>query len=570
MLASAAFGQIVYDVIQVPGCIPFVQGTGGYGDNCYRSGLNNMAPNTCYTMNPARAPAPQNINNNAQDTWWWKTTTCTQKDSSVARAGTFTLQPRCIRFVQGTGGYNNHCYRSGLLNMNGKCYTMNPARGTPAPQNINNDASQTWWWVQTDCNDTIPVTMTSLPTVCNTNPSDAACQAFCTANPSDAFCVSNSCNVFPGSCGGTSVCADPTDLACITACNNDPTFAPNCSEAICVGNLSNKTACDAACIANPSGAACQAYCGANPTETVCGGGTTPPTTRPNECVTDPNGSVCQAFCATNSTDGACDPNFCVNNPNDPNCFDKCIDFVNGAGNYRQHCYKSGLENMQPGKCYKPNPARGNQIPVTGHMNNNAADGWWWVQTPCEKEFITPRNPGSWYLGSEKCVTFHNGSGHYVDHCYKSGLQNMAANKCYEVNPARKPSPYGDGSVPTYGHMNDDASNGWWWVETLCRDTIPARAGHPAPVYEGKVAPKAASTLGEAEISLDNTTLSVTSTVADAKMLRVFDMNGKLLHSESFNGMAKDVDFAKFAGKGVLLVRITSGNKLVAMKKVSIR
>ena len=272
----------------------------------------------------------------------------------------------------------------------------------------------------------------------------------------------------------------------------------------------------------------------------------------------------------NPTDGACDPNFCVNNPNDPNCFDKCIDFVNGAGNYRQHCYKSGLENMQSGKCYKPNPARGNQIPVTGHMNNNAADGWWWVQTPCEKEFITPRNPGSWYLGSEKCVTFHNGSGHYVDHCYKSGLQNMAANKCYEVNPARKPSPYGDGSVPTYGHMNDDASNGWWWVETLCRDTIPARAGHPAPVYEGKVAPKAASTLGEAEISLDNTTLSVTSTVADAKMLRVFDMNGKLLHSESFNGMAKDVDFAKFAGKGVLLVRITSGNKLVAMKKVSIR
>ena len=562
MLTSAAFGQIVYDVIQVPGCIPFVQGTGGYGDNCYRSGLNNMAPNTCYTMNPARAPAPKDINNNAADTWWWKTTACTLKDSSVARAGTFTLQPRCIRFHQGTGGYNNHCYNSGLLHMNGKCYTMNPDRGPVAPQNINNDASQTWWWVQTDCNDTIPVT--TRPTVCNTNPSDAACQAFCTANPSDAFCVSNSCNVFPGSC--TSVCSDITDQACLMACSADPTVSSNCSEAICYDDYNNRTECQATCAVNSSTTACQTYCAHYPNDAVCGGGTTSPTTRPNECVTAPNGSVCQAFCATNPTDGACDPNFCVNNPNDPNCFDKCINFVNGAGKYRQHCYKSGLDHMQPGKCYKPNPARGDEVPKTGHMNHDASNSWWWVQTPCEKEFITPRNPGSWSLGPDKCVHFNNGDGHYADYCYSSGLRNMVADKCYAVNPAR----VSDGSAPVHGHINEEADNTWWWVETLCRDTIPARPAHPAPVFEGKVAPKAAPTLGEAEISLDNTTLSVTSTVADAKMLRVFDMNGKLLHSESFNGMAKDVDFAKFAGKGVLLVRITSGNKLVAMKKVSIR
>ena len=565
MLTSAAFGQIQYTQEVVDACIPFVNGAGNYANNCYLSGLHNMAPNTCYHVRQSRindgSVNTQYINDNAQDTWWWKTTTCATKVINVPVPGTYTLDPKCVEFHNGSGNYTANCYNSGLYNMqSGKCYEVNPARiadGTlPQTGSMNNNAADAWWWVEAECYNLVPIPNPNvLPGICNTNPSDATCQAFCTANPSDAFCVSNFCSVYPAdpSCAVPSLCSNPADQACQNFCALNP------DDNIC-GNT---------CLVDLNSAVCQNFCSLHAQDPRCQP-PTPPTTRPNECVTDPNGSVCQAFCAANPTDGACDPTFCVNNPNDPNCFDKCINFVNGAGNYRQHCYKSGLENMQSGKCYRPNPARGNQIPVTGHMNNNAADGWWWVQTPCEKEFITPRNPGSWSLGSEKCVTFHNGSGHYVDHCYKSGLQNMAANKCYEVNPARKPSPYGDGSVPTYGHMNDDASNGWWWVETLCRDTIPARAGHPAPVYEGKVAPKAAPTLGEAEISLDNTTLSVTSTVADTKMLRVFDMNGKLLHSESFSGLAKDVDFAKFAGKGVLLVRITSGNKLVAMKKVSIR
>lgn len=57
-------------------CIAFVNGVGGYGNQCYRSGLNRMNANTCYTMNPARAPAPQWINNNANDSWWWVPTSC--------------------------------------------------------------------------------------------------------------------------------------------------------------------------------------------------------------------------------------------------------------------------------------------------------------------------------------------------------------------------------------------------------------------------------------------------------------------------------------------------------------
>jgi len=34
--------------------------------------------------------------------------------------------------------------------VNGKCYTMNPDRGS-APTWINNNANDTWWWVTTPC-----------------------------------------------------------------------------------------------------------------------------------------------------------------------------------------------------------------------------------------------------------------------------------------------------------------------------------------------------------------------------------------------------------------------------------
>ena len=57
-----------------------------------------------------------------------------------------------------------------------------------------------------------------------------------------------------------------------------------------------------------------------------------------------------------------------------------------------------------------------------------------------------------------CIAFVNGSGDYGDHCYNSGLKNMAEGKCYTMNPERTP-------VPQY--VNDDVSQIYWWVETSC-------------------------------------------------------------------------------------------------------
>ena len=140
------------------GCIAFVNGTGDYDQNCYNSGLHNMAPGKCYTYNTQRGPqVPTWINNIASETWWWVETDCIDAPPPPEE-DTFILQDKgCIKFVNGTGNYDKHCYNSGLHNMTpGKCYTFNTKRGTP-PKWINDMASETWWWVETNCTDTVPV-----------------------------------------------------------------------------------------------------------------------------------------------------------------------------------------------------------------------------------------------------------------------------------------------------------------------------------------------------------------------------------------------------------------------------
>ena len=72
--------------------------------------------------------------------------------SSVPPYMSSSSEEKCVQFKNGEGHYNEKCFNSGLENMeNGKCYTMNPDRVNENPVWINNDASQTWWWIETPC-----------------------------------------------------------------------------------------------------------------------------------------------------------------------------------------------------------------------------------------------------------------------------------------------------------------------------------------------------------------------------------------------------------------------------------
>jgi hypothetical protein len=57
----------------------------------------------------------------------------------------------CIAFVNGVGNYDKNCYSSGLNNHGtGKCYALQDGRSDAT--SINNNATDTYWWKEVDCN----------------------------------------------------------------------------------------------------------------------------------------------------------------------------------------------------------------------------------------------------------------------------------------------------------------------------------------------------------------------------------------------------------------------------------
>jgi len=117
-------------------------------DQIFNSGLENMEDGKCYSLNPDRGTQYGWINNNAQDSWWWVETPC---DGSVPEEET-TLGG-CITNERGLDVVYSpfECFGGGLDNMEeGKCYSLNPDRGTQYGW-INNNAQDSWWWTETSC-----------------------------------------------------------------------------------------------------------------------------------------------------------------------------------------------------------------------------------------------------------------------------------------------------------------------------------------------------------------------------------------------------------------------------------
>lgn len=136
-------------------------------------------------------------------------------------------------------------------------------------------------------------------------------------------------------------------------------------------------------------------------------------------------------------------------------------------------FRSGLRNMEEGKCYSLNPERGSQY---GWINNNAQDSWWWIEVPCDgSEPIVEKT-------SAGCVKNKRGSNavYHPGDCFSSGLDNMTLGKCYSLNPERGTQ---------YGWINNNAQDSWWWVETPCeKDSnrgLYKKAVHQVIVDDGK-------------------------------------------------------------------------------------
>ena len=69
-------------------------------------------------------------------------------------------------------------------------------------------------------------------------------------------------------------------------------------------------------------------------------------------------------------------------------------------------------------------------------------------------------------------------------------------------------------------------------------------------------------------SLEGRMLHVLADVPGIKNVRLFDMQGHLLHAESFTGNAATLDLSNMS-RGAFVVRLTVGNKPVAVKKINL-
>ena len=494
MLASFAAAQENSPAWAEKGCVAFVNGTGDYDQNCYNSGLLDMTEGKCYTFNTDRNVVPQWINNVASQTWWWVETECVEPAPTPDKGPFVTESKGCIDFVNGTGDYDQHCYKSGLLDMTeGKCYTFNKDR-IVVPQWINNVASQSWWWNEIDCDEIF---------YCSEHPEKEGCQPVvdCTdpANAADPQCSSQQQQ--------TVDCNDPAN-ADKAECKLDCTDPANAADPQCSSQQQQTVDCSDPANANDPQCASQ--------------------TVVNPCEADINSEECSAFCAENAEDALC-----------ARIVDKCIAYKHGVGHYAENCYKSGLNGQVEGTCYVLNPERVDEYKNSLAINGNAFDSFWWVEADCEKT-LTP-DPAEFDIVEKECVEFENGKGNYAGKCFNAGLYDMTEGMCYVLREERG-NPQ--------GHINNRASDAWWWEEVECFTYVPK--AEPKAKPEPKVAGK---------------TLNVVAASTEVKTLRVFDLNGKLLHTETFSGSVQNVDFAKFAGKGMRLVRITAGNKLVATKTV---
>ena len=529
MLASFAAAQESSPVWAEKGCIAFVEnGAGDYDQNCYNSGLENMAPGKCYTFNKDRGVVPQWINKFASETWWWVETECVEPPAPP-EGPVVTKDKNCIAFENGLGDYKGKCFNDGLYDMTpGKCYTFID-HGTTSPW-VNNRASDSWWWEETDCEETIycaehPETE-GCPQVdpCLADPTAAGCQIDCTdpANASDPQCFVDPC------------LADPTAAGCQIDCNDPANFDKaqckvDCTDPI---NASNPQCVDP-CLADPTAAGCQIDCTdpANASDPQCvdpclADPTAAGCQQVNPCETDVNTAECKAFCDANEGDAVC-----------ARIVDKCIDYKHGVGHYTENCYKSGLKGQVEGKCYAVNPDSYHELENSLVINDNALDAHWWYEVSCDKK-LGP-NMDDFEVVEKQCVLFENGFGNYAGKCFNDGLYDMTPGKCYQLREERG-NPQ--------GHINNRASDTWWWEEVECTELKPKAEPKAEPKAARKVAVEAAP-------------------LSEVKTLRVFDLNGKLLHTETFSGSVQSVDFAKFAGKGMRLVRITAGKKLVATKTV---
>ena len=192
---------------------------------------------------------------------------------------------------------------------------------------------------------------------------------------------------------------------------------------------------------------------------------------------------------------------------------KCVEFVNGSGDYNGKCFNAGLNEMAEGKCYALNPDRGQVNDLW--INNRAVDTYWWSEVACADEPEVVEEPVV-----EEPIEFCKG-----DDCVDPKAPILAE---------PKPAP----------------------AKVIGRDNGTTAI--------------ATAVAAKANMAVANNMLSIATTSNGTKSVKIYSVRGDMLLSETFSGAAKTVDMAQFAGKGAVIVRLVEGRKVLATKRIAVR
>ena len=120
-------------------------------------------------------------------------------------------------------------------------------------------------------------------------------------------------------------------------------------------------------------------------------------------------SVSPNYSSSNVSSSSCGGSGCVaSSSSSETVVSKCIEFVNGTGQYGENCYNSGLQDMEQGKCYTMNPDRANENPVW--ISETVSQTWWWVESPCVEVVASSSSVPPNYSSSSSCgYSCNNGS-----------------------------------------------------------------------------------------------------------------------------------------------------------------
>ena len=449
-----------------------------------------------------------------------KTTKTTTLFLGLASAMAFAQEgSACIPFVNGSGDYDKHCYNEGLIDMEeGKCYTFNPDRVKDGVQLwVNNMASQTWWWVETPC-----IAEVSSSSV---EPESSSSEIVEPESSSSEIVEPESSSseiVEPESSSSetpvSSSSAEPIIVSnCIEFVNGTGNYTENCynagllemAEGKCYA-LNQDRYNDVKNQLWINNVASQVWwwqevsCG----DVIESSSSEESSSSVESSSSEESSSSVESSSSEESSSSAESSSSEESSSSSEIVVSTCIEYVNGTGDYDQHCYNAGLRNMAEGKCYTMNPARVAEG-VPQWINDDATQDWWWVETSCGEEPVVEEPIEIVCKGDD----------------------------CADLKPILKePKP-----APSFSVGRDNG--------TLA------------------IAEAVAS---KASMAVANNMLSIATTSNGVKSVKVFSVRGDMLLSETFSGAAKTVDMAQFAGKGAVIVRLVEGRKVLATKRIAVR